>query len=443
MADIVVPQYFKPRDYQLPVMEAIDGGCKRVYLKWHRRAGKDTVCWAIMCKKALERVGNYYYCFVDGTDARKAIWEAFMGDVSVLEFIPKGLIVKISERDLTIELVNGSRIRLLGTSDLKKLRGMQPVGVVLSEFAWHDPTVWTAIFQPILAFNDGWIIINSTPQGHNHFYELGEKAAKWDDWFCTVLTVEDTGAIDNPVVRKEIERARELEGEHYVQQEYYVDCNASVDGAYYGDCIAKARLEDRIGIFDYDPAYPVETFWDIGQSDDTVIWFAQRIGNKIIFIDYHEDRGKNPDVYIELLFSKEYRYSKHWLPHDGRSRKHTTISYVDMCKMYADSWKLSGYWETNPKPSRRQDNIIKTRARFGRYYFNEGLCKPGIDKLALYRRRKDTKKQVYMDEPHKDWTSHAADAFAQEAICERALDELEGIEGNINIKVNYDYNPFK
>jgi hypothetical protein len=38
MTEITIPYHFEPRDYQLPIFEAIDEGVKRIIMVWHRRA---------------------------------------------------------------------------------------------------------------------------------------------------------------------------------------------------------------------------------------------------------------------------------------------------------------------------------------------------------------------------------------------------------------------
>ena len=54
--ELTIPYKYTPRDYQIPVFEAMDSGVGRVIMVWHRRAGKDKTCFNIMVKKALEKV---------------------------------------------------------------------------------------------------------------------------------------------------------------------------------------------------------------------------------------------------------------------------------------------------------------------------------------------------------------------------------------------------
>lgn len=54
---------FKPREYQLEALQAIEEkGYKKVLLNFHRRAGKDVVAFNIMIRSALKKVGLYLYC---------------------------------------------------------------------------------------------------------------------------------------------------------------------------------------------------------------------------------------------------------------------------------------------------------------------------------------------------------------------------------------------
>jgi hypothetical protein len=61
---------------------------------------------------------------------------------------------------------------------------------------------------------------------------------------------------------------------------------ASIEGAYLAEQMAKVRREGRICNVPIERA-PVDTFWDLGVNDDMVIWFRQKIGPEHRFIDYY------------------------------------------------------------------------------------------------------------------------------------------------------------
>ena len=72
---ITLPYNYTPRDYQLPILEALDtGGYKRAVAVWHRRSGKDKTFLNYLFKSMYERVGAYYYFFPTYRQGRKVIW---------------------------------------------------------------------------------------------------------------------------------------------------------------------------------------------------------------------------------------------------------------------------------------------------------------------------------------------------------------------------------
>jgi len=101
--------------------------------------------------------------------------------------------------------------------------GTNPVGCVFSEYSLQKPGGWDLV-RPILADNGGWALFNSTPRGLNHLYEIYQMARREPDWFCELLTVDETGAITVEQIDKE---RRAGMPESLVQQEFYCDFTAS------------------------------------------------------------------------------------------------------------------------------------------------------------------------------------------------------------------------
>jgi hypothetical protein len=84
--------------------------------------------------------------------------------------------------------------RVVGTDDVDKLVGVNPVGCVFSEYSLQDPRAWDLI-RPILAENGGWALFLYTPRGRNHGHDMIEMAKRNPNWFAEVLTIDDTGVI--------------------------------------------------------------------------------------------------------------------------------------------------------------------------------------------------------------------------------------------------------
>ena len=217
--EIKLPHEFTPRDYQLPMFEAMDAGIKRAILVWHRRAGKDKSCWNYVIKRAFERVGTYFYFLPEYSQAKKVIWDNIDNDgFRMIDHIPPELIASTNATDLKIVLKNNSVIQLIGADNFSKSGvGTNPIGVVMSEYSINRPEVW-GFLRPILAVNGGWAIFNFTPRGQNHAFQLLEMAKDNDDWFTQTLTVADTGILTPEDIQRELDEGMT---QAMVDQEFY------------------------------------------------------------------------------------------------------------------------------------------------------------------------------------------------------------------------------
>jgi len=208
------------RDYQIPIADALENkGYKKIIASLPRRAGKDLLCWNLIIRQALKRIGVYYYMFPTYAQAKKVIWQSSTNDsLRFIDFIPTSLIESSNSQDMSIRLVNGSLIQLIGSDNIDAIVGTNPIGVVYSEAALQDPRAYQFI-RPILAANAGFSIFISTPCGKNWFYELFQIAKNSPDWFAYHLTLDDTQHI--PLHEIERERAEGIMSEDLIQQEYY------------------------------------------------------------------------------------------------------------------------------------------------------------------------------------------------------------------------------
>ena len=50
---------------------------------------------------------------------------------------------------------------------------------------------------------------------------------------------------------------------------------ATIRGAIFGKQMQEAQEQGRVRRVPYDPALPVDTWWDIGRRDHNAIWFVQ------------------------------------------------------------------------------------------------------------------------------------------------------------------------
>jgi hypothetical protein len=85
---------------------------------------------------------------------------------------------------------------------------------------------------------------------------------------------------------------------------------ASIEGSYYGELMAKAELQGRVGAFKAVPDLAVNTAWDIGVGDSTAIWFWQKPKGKIYLVGYFEASGEGLPYYVDQL--EQYRKRLGW-----------------------------------------------------------------------------------------------------------------------------------
>lgn len=224
-----------------------------------------------------------------------------------------------------------------------------------------------------------------------------ERGILLDDWQKAWYTVE-AGNLKSEMTR---------ENPSYPQEAF----ESAIQGAYYEQEMLWLRQNQRIGIIPWDPALPVNTFWDFGVStnNETTIWFHQRNGKQDLFIRYYEERGQGLKHFADYLQSLGYTWGTHYLPHDARSRMQGEIaeSRLDILERL-----LKGH--TFEVVSRVQDvnnGIELTRERFPTVWMDKENCKLGIAALDAYVRTFNARLNQFTNVPFHNWASNGADAF--------------------------------
>lgn len=419
--EIILPHKFQPRDYQLPILQAIDSGYKRIIQVWHRRCGKDKTDINIVAKKHIERVGSYYYFFPTYRQGKKILWEgADKNGFRFLDHFPKQLIYSMDNTDMKIRFKNGSLFQIIGLENIDSIVGTNPVGCVWSEYALQNPKGWDFI-RPIHAENGGWDIFNWTPRGKNHAYDLHQMALEDPEhWFIQVLTADDTKILSQEVLDQERREIIAKNGDDSIfLQEYYCSYTAAIMGAYYGKQYEQAEKDGRFTNVPYDPAVKVHTVWDLGIADALAIGFYQSVGLERRKIDYVEFTGKGLPEVIKYVLEKPYIYGKHFAPPDikvrelgtGKSRLETAES-------------LGIKFEIVPNIS-IQDGIEAGRRFFSKLWVDKTKCKDWLRLIPQYTKEYDEDKKIYKDKPNHDWTSHGADEHRYAALVEDQMTNEE------------------
>lgn len=400
---------FVPRFYQLPICDALENqGYKRLIIIMPRRAGKDITAFNLMVRAAFKKVGVYFYIFPTYAQAKKVIWDSITNSGErFLDYIPDILIRSKNSQEMKITLINGSQIQLVGSDNIDRLVGTNPIGLVYSEYAMQDPRAYS-FMRPILAANDGWALFISTPRGKNHMYDLYQMALESPDWYALKLSLDETKHI--PLEEIEKDRQEGLISEDLIQQEYYCSFSMGVEGAYYAKYLDKLRVEGRISAVPWEPAHKVHTAWDLGMRDSTTIIFYQLIGMTIRIIDCYENSKEGLEHYAQQLQSLPYNYGKHVAPHDIKVRElGTGISRIDKARQLGISFIVAPNLSIS-------DGIESVRTMLSKVWIDEVKCAPLIKALENYRQEFDHKKKVYLPRPLHNWASHYADTARYMAL---------------------------
>jgi len=407
---IPLPNY-EPRPWQAQFdKEFYESGKSRAMLIWARRHGKDVACWNHLIYRAAIKPGSYYYLYPIQLQARKAIWEGMTsGGRRFLDFVPRELLDgEPNNQEMRIRLTNGSIIRILGSDNHDALRSSNPIGVVFSEFAWHNPQTWPNVVEPILLENKGWAIFNSTPFGKNHLYDLWKSARTRENWYTSFISNKESKLFSE----KDLDELRVNSGisEEVIQQEYYCSFDRGIDGSYYGRILNDLRMKNRLREVPSDDYAEVFTAWDIGFGDSTAIWFYQLSGNEIHVIDFYENSGEGVAHYIREVKRKaeenKWIYGGHYWPHDGGSGSFET----GMTKQHRAA-ELGLKATLLPRDRHVDDGIERVRKWLPKCFFDAKKCEKGLKCLESYRKKRDEKNNCYYDQPLHDWASDGADAF--------------------------------
>ena len=388
--EIQVPDNWRPRDYQLDLWKYLENGGKRAVAVWHRRAGKDllSVNWCVTA--ALKRKGLYWHLLPTYNQGRKIVWDGMTRDGrSFLEHFPKELWSNVNNTDMRLELKNGSIYQVVGTDNVDRLVGSNPIGVVFSEYSLQDPRAWDLV-RPILAENGGWAMFIYTARGRNHGYDLFNMANRNEKWYCQRVTVDDTSVLNQEAIDEEREAGMP---EELIQQEFYCSFDAPLVGSYYGSLMAKALAEERIKNVPYEPRLEVHTSWDLGMGDSTAIIWFQQFGNEYRIIDYYENQGEGIPHYVKIVKEKDYVYGRHIAPHDIRVREMGTGK-----SSFEVARDLGLRFDVCPN-IQVDDGIEAVRSISPRCYFDEKKCSILVEALRQYRKDYDEKNKVYKNRP--------------------------------------------
>lgn len=397
--DIILP--YEPREHFIPFHQRNQRFASIVA---HRRAGKTVACVNDIIPRALyNKRKNPRYGYIAPTyrQGKEIAWQYLKDDA-------RSAITKIRESELSVELVNGAKISIFGADNPDSLRGLYFDGVVLDEYGDMRPSLWGEVILPTLVDRRGWAVFIGTPKGKNHFYDIVQRSQREENWFSSILRVDQT----NLFSEFEVEEFKAQMSDEQFRQEFMCDFTAAITGAYYAKL-----LESPTEGPEYNPDLPVYVSADLGYTDSSAYVFWQEYPDAEVIIDYEEADNQPLAYYFDLLNYKPYEYEQIWLPHDAVAKTlQTGRSTVEQFIEAQFPVKIA------PRLSVQHGvDAVRKILPGARWNLKNPRVLTLLDALRSYRRAYDEKNKIYRDIPLHDWTSHPADAFRGFAlVCKRA-----------------------
>lgn len=277
-----------------------------------RRFGKTTLAINELIRQALLHpaapggpVPRSWFICATYKQAEMIAWKM------IFQYLPSQLIRNKNVMKLQIELTNGHLIEFRGAEDYDKLRGVPLVFVVLDEYGFMSPEVWTEVLRPSLADFHGSVLFIGTPghDGSPHFQEIFNRGKQeeneWRSWLC--FTIENP----NKEIQEDAVRAKSEMPSDIWKREYEADFSVTA-GLIYDNFRHALHV-----IPNYEPTsfdFVVGSI-DPGLHNPTgaVLCAWDREGKGRIFKEYYEDQKLASENAVNLYkLAKSYKVA-YWV----------------------------------------------------------------------------------------------------------------------------------
>lgn len=339
-------------------------------------SGKNKVCW---------------YVAPTYKSAKDIAWDMLQLTV------PNEYIRKKNETDLSLVLLNGSKISLKGAEKPDNLRGRSLDLAILDEFADMKSEAWNEVIRPSLSDRKGSALFIGTPKGRNHFYELWTRGIDGDDqWSSFQYTTLDGGNVDS----EEIEQAKLDLDERTFRQEYLADF-VNYTGIIYYNFNREQSVKPFTG--DYDE---VHIGMDFNLDPMSACVFVRQ-GRVLQQIDEIVIYSSNTDEMVDEI-KLRYNQKRINIYPDPASRQNRTSAggRTDLSILQNAGFRV--FVRNKHSAVRDRINSVNSRlcnANGDRYIYLDPRCKETIKGLERQTYKEGT------SQPNKDGYDHMNDAL--------------------------------
>jgi len=350
---------YKPHNNQKLIHDSINNESYKYYcLNIGRQFGKSLLAtnqalyWAFNSKCDIAWISPIYN---QANKVYEQVIKAFADNPQVFH--------KKDGQKLKIEFCNGSTFQFFSAERYDNIRGFTFDYLICDEFAFIDSEAWTAVLRATVLVKGKKVLLISTPNGKNHFYQLFQLDGVNDQYKSFKMTSYDNPLIDS----KEIDDAKLTLPDHIFRQEYlaeFVDGGSSVFGdvnykmvtsgtKYYGGLdVARADDYTVLTIYNQDGGmvyidrwrhdswsnivrkvsevinkYNAQTFVEVNSIGDPIFEILKGLLSNVNNIQPFLTTSKSKQDIIEQLAVANQNKDVSFLPHEWLKKEFDVFTY--------------------------------------------------------------------------------------------------------------------
>jgi hypothetical protein len=270
-----------------------------------RRSGKTEILKrrTVLCAAGSEWGMDSWFVLAapTHTQAKRIFWR------DIKRLIPPWMVSRVSESELSVELLNGAEITIMGMDAPERIEGRPLNGLGLDEYGNMKAHVWVEHARPALVDRQGWAWFTGVPEGRNHYYDIytdarGRKG--WDVFHWTTVDILPM-YLGQEAADAEIESAKADMDELTFNQEFLASFISFHGLVYY------AFTEDNIQPTKYDPDGDLIIMMDFNVSPGVAAIGQEHDGRTHIIGEVYIPRNSNTLLVCEKIIAD-------WGGHRGR-----------------------------------------------------------------------------------------------------------------------------
>ena len=391
---------------------------------------------ALICMVSQQQAFNFYFKRID----------------NFLSKLPKNVYWKQGGKDQPLIIYfrrphfgDIAEVTICGTGNAKALRGGTIDFMILDEMASYPKGLWKTVFEPMTDMTDGKVLLTSTPNGKNMFYDLCKqfkKDEKSDPEFGHIEYDVHTAAVHSAEwIKKKRNSYIVVDQLAKYQQEYENSFTAAEETeAPFANRVHDLAVGEGLITDENTVKYMlsrVTVAVDIGAPGNMAVWHyaINPMNNAITVIDYK-------DHYLSLKHLLDELYEQYCqegvqlhivFPVDVNTPSLTeggTFLSVVTAHMQEQGYDRVMQVSHLPKVKNKQILWRQGVQTWNRCEFVARTCREGLEKLAGVRFRKTANtEEIKYGEAVANGCQHAADAYLY--MCAAVTDAPQTIGGVI------------